>query len=291
MSRFVSPYSDALSLRELLPEAERIGGRDAGVRSCTCDSRVCQPGDVFVAIAGTHADGHAFADEAAARGAAAIVAERPIDLDKDVPVYVVPDSRSALGQICQALARRPSEALRVIGVTGTNGKTTTTQLIASILAAAGHRTGTLGTLGYSDGIDTEPAELTTPTAPVLAQWLARMVDGGCSHAVMEISSHAIAERRTAGIELSAACLTNLRRDHLDYHGTLVEYHRTKSKIFQSLGPRSLAVINADDPASLEYAPLVPRGVLTVGIEKPANVTASSSNDARASRRFCSRPAT
>ncbi len=94
-----------------------------------------------------------------------------------------------------------------------------------------------------------------------------------SHAVMEISSHAIAERRTAGIELSAACLTNLRRDHLDYHGTLVEYHRTKSKIFQSLGPRSLAVINADDPASLEYAPLVPRGVLTVGIEKPANVTA------------------
>ncbi len=138
----------------------------------------------------------------------------------------------------------------MIGVTGTNGKTTTTHLIASVLEAAGYRSGMLGTLSYFDGIESSPAELTTPSAPALAGWLARMVDTGCSHAVVEMSSHAIGQRRIAGIELAAACLTNLRRDHLDYHHTIVEYHRAKSRIFQSLAPAGIAVVNADDPASL-----------------------------------------
>ncbi|MEX0676259.1 MAG: UDP-N-acetylmuramoyl-L-alanyl-D-glutamate--2,6-diaminopimelate ligase [Pirellulales bacterium] len=259
-------------LRELVDGAPFAGNADVRVASCSCDSRACRPGDLFVAISGTRVDGHDYALEAVARGAAAIVAERP--LAAGVPVCVVPDSREALGQICQALAGRPSRRLRVIGVTGTNGKTTTSQLIASVLAAGGYRAGVLGTLGYSDGIEAAPADLTTPAAPVLAHWLARMVSAGCSHAVVEISSHAIAQRRIAGLELAAACLTNLARDHLDYHETLLNYHGIKSRIFERLGPAGVAVINADDPASLEYAPLIPGGVLSVGMRRPANVTAA-----------------
>jgi UDP-N-acetylmuramoyl-L-alanyl-D-glutamate--2,6-diaminopimelate ligase len=261
------------SLRELFESAEFTGAADIRPRSCTCDSRACRPGDLFVAIVGTRADGHDFVDEALARGATAILAERPLPT-VGVPVCVVPDTREAFGEICHALAGWPSRRLRVIGVTGTNGKTTTTQLIKSVLEAAGHRTGVLSTLEYNDGSETEPADWTTPPASALAHLLARMADGGCSHAVVEISSHAIAQRRIAGIELVAACLTNLRRDHLDYHETLLNYHRTKGRIFQYLSPGGVAVINADDPASLDYAPLVPSGVLSVAMHKPANVTAA-----------------
>ena len=128
---------------------------------------------MFVAVAGSRTDGHAFVHEAIASGASAIVCERPLDVD--VPQCLVPDSREALGQICQALAGHPSRTLKVIGITGTNGKTTTAHLIASILHEAGCRAGTLGTLGYFDSQDFAPAPLTTPDARSLAAWLGRMV--------------------------------------------------------------------------------------------------------------------
>jgi UDP-N-acetylmuramoyl-L-alanyl-D-glutamate--2,6-diaminopimelate ligase len=247
------------------------GAADVRARGCSCDSRACRPGDVFVAVAGQEADGHDYVAEAIARGATAVVAQRP--LAADVPVCIVPDTREALGQLWQALAGWPTRRLRTIGVTGTNGKTTTTRLIASVLEAAGQATARLDTLAYFDGEHAVAAHLTTPAAPELADLLSRAVASGCSHAVVEISSHAIAERRIAGIELAAACLTNLRRDHLDYHGTLLRYHAAKSRIFQQLGPRGIAVINADDPASLEYAPLIPSGVLSVALHREANLTA------------------
>jgi UDP-N-acetylmuramoyl-L-alanyl-D-glutamate--2,6-diaminopimelate ligase len=241
----LSSFTGPLSLREVLPEAKLSG--DVRISGCSSDSRQCQSGDVFVAVRGTAIDGHEFAAEAVAKGAIAVVAERPLD-NLDVPVCLVPDSREALALVSQAVAGWPSQRLRVIGVTGTNGKTTTTHLVASVLEAAGYRAGLMGTLAYFDGLETSPAELTTPDAPTIADWLRRMVDSGCTHAVLEVSSHAIGQQRIAGIELAAACLTNLRRDHLDYHGSLAEYHRTKSRIFQSLGPAGVAVINADDPA-------------------------------------------
>jgi UDP-N-acetylmuramoyl-L-alanyl-D-glutamate--2,6-diaminopimelate ligase len=272
-----------LSLREMVEDAHFIGAGDIPVRGCSCDSRTCQPGDLFVAISGHSFDGHDYAAEAVARGARAIVAQQPVDLG--VPVCLVSDTREALGQICQALAGHPSRQLRVIGVTGTNGKTTTTHLIASVLEAAGYRAGRLSTLEYFDGLEAAPADLTTPLAPALASWLGRMAAGGSSHAVVEISSHAIAERRIAGIELMAACLTNLRRDHLDYHSSLVDYHGTKSRIFQHLAPGGVAVINADDPVSLEYAPLVPGGVLSVALHNPANVTAELLDRSKSEQTF------
>lgn len=282
MSRLFST-GEPLSLRDVLPGVAIDGAADLRVTGCTCDSRDCRPGDVFVAIRGTRVDGHDYITEAIARGARAIVAEH--DVQATVPVAIVPDAREALGQLCQAMAGRPSRKLRVIGVTGTNGKTTTTQLIASVLEAAGFRAGTLGTLAYSDGVDTAAADLTTPAAPVIADWMRRMVDNRCSHAVLEISSHAIAQRRIAGIELAAACLTNLRRDHLDFHPTLLHYHQTKSRIFHALAPAGIAVLNADDPASLEYAPLVPGGVLTVGLHKAANLTAQLLDRAKSEQTF------
>ncbi len=282
MSRLGSS-SEPLSLREMLSGAVIDGSGELRVTGCSCDSRACHPGDAFVAIRGTHVDGHDHLAEAVARGATAVVAERPVKAA--VPVYVVPDSRQALGALCQAIAGHPSRKLRTIGVTGTNGKTTTTHLVASVLEAAGYGAGLLGTLKCFDGLETTPAELTTPTAPEIAAWMRRMVENGCSHAVLEISSHAIAQRRIAGIELAAACLTNLRRDHLDYHPTLVHYHQTKSRIFEALGPAGLAVVNADDPASREYAPLVPGGVLTVGMHSMANVTAQLLDRSKSEQTF------
>jgi UDP-N-acetylmuramoyl-L-alanyl-D-glutamate--2,6-diaminopimelate ligase len=261
-----------LSLRDVLAEAEFCGSADIVVRSCACDASACRPGDVFVALVGTRADGHDFIHEAIARGAVAIVAERRLNVE--VPTYVVGDSRAALGQICQALAGRPSQSLRVIGVTGTNGKTTTTQLIASVLEAARFRAGTLGTLGYSDSCDNAAADLTTPAAPQLAHWLGRMVARDCSHAVMEVSSHALAQKRVAGVEFAHVCFTNLRRDHLDYHTTLANYHHAKIGLIDYLAPGGVAVINADDPASVQHAPLLPGGVLTIGMRSAANVTAT-----------------
>ncbi len=261
---------DGISLRQVLPDAQMAPGKDVRVRSVSCDSRTCQRGDVFVAIAGGKADGHDFAADAVARGASAVVAERPLDLS--VPTCLVADAREALGRICQHLAGNPSQQLRVIGVTGTNGKSTTSHMIAAVLRAAGHRTGITGTLGYHDSILSAPAGLTTPQSSELAGWLARMVANRATHAVVEVSSHAISQQRVAGIEFRSVCLTNLRRDHLDYHQTLASYHRAKTELFHQVASGGLIVINADDRASSEHAPLVPGGVLTVGIEKSAEVT-------------------
>src|SRR5262249_35344651 len=151
-----------------------------------------------------------------------------------VPQCVVTDVHEAFSLICQALAGYPSRTVKMIGVTGTNGKTTTAHLVASVLNAAGYRAGLLGTLGYSDTIDSSPADLPTPGAPTRAHWIARMASHGCSHGVMEVSSHAIAQRRIAGLEFAHAGLTNLGRDHLDFHPSLLDYHRTKAQLFQYL---------------------------------------------------------
>jgi UDP-N-acetylmuramoyl-L-alanyl-D-glutamate--2,6-diaminopimelate ligase len=260
-------------LRELFPAADYFGSGDMRVTTCTTDSRTVQPGDLFAAISGVHCDGHDYAAEAVARGAVAILAERPLPIF-GTPICIVPDARRAYGQLCQALVGNPSQQVRVIGITGTNGKTTTTALAAAVLRNAGTLVGTIGTLGFCDGLETSPASHTTPPAPVAAQWLAQMAANGCSHAVMEVSSHALAQSRTAGIQFDAACFTNIRRDHLDYHGTLVNYRRAKARLLEGLSPEGVVVVNVDDP---ECAALVSRTqapVKTISLRGSADATAT-----------------
>jgi len=271
MSSFlVSPQ--AISLRQLLAGAQFFGAADILLAGVSCDSRTCLPGDVFVALVGDDVDGHDFIAAALERGAAAVVAQQTHECA--VPCCIVADTREAYGHICQALAGNPSQSLKLISVTGTNGKTTTSHLIASILQAAGMPCGLMGTLGSSDSVDETPAGLTTPSAPELANWLQRSARHGCQYAVLEVSSHAVAQRRIAGLEFSEIVLTNLRRDHLDYHQTVTDYHRAKTELFQYLAPGGVAVINADDPASRSCVPLIPGGVLSFGLKRPADITAT-----------------
>jgi UDP-N-acetylmuramoyl-L-alanyl-D-glutamate--2,6-diaminopimelate ligase len=260
-------------LRHLLPEAKFFAADDFVAQACTADSRNCQEGDLFAALVGSHVDGHDYVSQAIENGARCILAERYIPTS-GVPVCIVPDTRHAFGRICQALAGNPSRQMKTIGVTGTNGKTTTCWLIASILQAAGHRAGLTGTIVNSDSAAVEPSDMTTPPAPVLANWMARMAANGCTHAVVEVSSHALAQARTAGIEFDAACITNVRRDHLDFHNSLENYREAKSRLLKQLSPNGFAVLNADDPASVRMIPQVNGAALTIGIENQAELSAT-----------------
>ena len=267
-----TPRIRSVSLKRLCPGARFFGAADIDVTAVSADSRSVESGDLFAALVGNQTDGHDHVTEALSGGAGAVLAERFVPT-RGKPLCVVPDTRVAFARLCQALADHPSRRLKVIGVTGTNGKTSTSWLIRGILEAAGYRTGLLGTLEYSDGHRVETASLTTPPAPVLADWLGRMEDAGCSHAVIEVSSHALAQARIAGIELHAACVTNVRRDHLDFHNTLANYRRAKADIFNHLAADGFAVLNADDPVAAGFVDLVAGPALTVGMRSPAEVTA------------------
>lgn len=259
-----------LSVRTLLPQAQVIGG-DIRFVSLVSDHRHIQPGDLYVAVETSREDGHLFANEAVARGAIGIVAERHLPVA--VPVASVKDSRTALGILSHALAGEPAKSLRTIGVTGSLGKTVTSMLIASVLEAAGRPCGVISSLGFSDSIDQERGVRSTPHAPELAHWLARTRDAGCQDAVIELSSRALAERRTAGMEFDLAVLTNFRREHAQWHGGLVNYRRAKERLFAQLKPGGLAVLNADDIGSQTTLESLACPVLTFGKHLEANITA------------------
>jgi len=264
-------WGQRISLRQVLPEADFIGADDIHIASCSHDSRTVQPGDLFVALTGSVHDGHEFVHEAVARGCAAILAAEPLP-GVDLPVCRVADTRQAHGRVCQALAGSPSEHLKIIGITGTNGKTTSSCLVASILATAGYRVGLLGTLGCFDGLEYEESTLTTPPPNELAPRLARMVQNGCSHAVIEVSSHALDQSRLAGVALDAACVTNVRRDHLDYHRSIRDYRLAKSRLLEHVRGEGFAVLNADDPTSAGYLARLDTPVLTVAVHSAAEIT-------------------
>lgn len=261
-----------ICLRGLLPGSRFLGDDDIRVVSCCSDSRACRPGDLFVALVGERHDGHDYASQAIRRGAAAVLAERPLPLS--VPTCVVEDTHIAFGQVCQALAGHPSQRLRIVGVTGTYGKTTATMLTAAVFEAAGHRVGIMGSLGFCDALETAPAGRPLPAAPEMADWLARMTVNGCSHAVIEASSQALSLHRMAGIELDAAILTNLRRANLDYHGSVLNYHRAKNRLFHHLGPHGVAVLNADDAASTVLMSRLQCPVMTVSMAGEGELTAT-----------------
>ena len=279
-----TPHTRTVSLKRLCPAARFYGAADIEVSSVAADSRAIEPGDLFAALVGNNTDGHDHVSEALASGASAVLAERFVPTDGR-PLCVVPDARVTFARLCQALADHPSRRLKVIGMTGTNGKTSTSWLIRGVLEAAGYRTGLLGTLEYSDGESAEAADLTTPPAPILAHWLSRMETAGCSHAVIEMSSHALAQARVDGIELNAACVTNVRRDHLDFHNTLANYRRAKSKIFEHLAADGFAVLNADDAVAAGFSEHFSGPTLTVGMNRPAEVTAQVIERCRSEQTF------
>src|SRR5262245_53723432 len=240
-----------VSLRRLLPQATFIGCDDIHVASACVDSRNIEPGQLFVAIRGVKTDGHQFLKDVSARGAGSLLLEHA-QRDIRLPQCVVQDSRIAYALICHALAGDPAKRLTTVGITGTNGKSTTAFLVRSVLQAAGHKVGLIGTIEQCDGNASFPAALTTPGPDVLARLMRRMVDAGCSHLVMEVSSHALEQQRVAGITFDTALFTNLTQDHLDYHRDMASYRAAKGRLFQDLAPTAWAVLNADDPTSKDY---------------------------------------
>jgi UDP-N-acetylmuramoyl-L-alanyl-D-glutamate--2,6-diaminopimelate ligase len=264
--------ASGVSLRSLLPEAVIFGADDIVVGSCCCDSRAVRPGDLFAALVGPDCDGHDFVYEASFRGASAILAERYVAAD-GIPVCVVADTRAAFGRIAHELAGNPSRHVKVIGVTGTAGKTTTVALIDAILTAAGHRVASHSGLVQFDGSQLELAAVDTPHSGAMAEWLSRAAANGCEFAVVEVSSRALSQLRLAGITLDMACVTNVRRNHLEYHTTIRNYRDTKARLFSHLQPGGASVLNLDDSACREYLQRLQGPALTVGMIASADLTA------------------
>ena len=208
------------------------------------DSRGVKPGDLFVAVEGLTVDGHDFAAGAAAAGAAAVIARRELDLP--VPCLLAEDTMKALCLAASRLAGDPCQEMTLLGITGTNGKTTTTYVMESILAAAGHRPGVIGTVGYRYGGQEHKAPFTTPTPQVLHETLGQMAGARCTHGVLEVSSHALDLGRTWGLEFEVAAFTHLTQDHLDLHGSMEAYLQAKLLLFsRHLRPGGTAVVNMD----------------------------------------------
>ena len=241
------------------------------------DSRLVKPGSVFVAVCGTRADGRAFVADALRRGASVLIGEG-LERAAGALVINVDDARAALARLAArwwGLDRPPASAVRLLGVTGTNGKTTVAYMTRAILQAAGLRCALLGTVEYDlcDG-EVRPADMTTPGPLELAEKIARCVAAGAQAVVMEVSSHALAQRRTDGLRFAAAAFTNLTQDHLDYHGTLAAYLEAKARLFARLDGAALAVINRDDASAEAVLRRCRARVLGYGLERAAELTAS-----------------
>lgn len=220
------------------------------VRGVRHDSREVEPGDLFVAIPGRTTDGTRFVEEALARGAVAIASQTPLSFD--TPQIIVPDARRALGALAAWVYGDPTSRLEVVGLTGTNGKTTTSWLLDEALRALGERPALLGTIESRGPGVREPAPFTTPEGDAIARFARKVADAGATHLVMEVSSHALAQHRVDAVRFAVAAFTNLTQDHLDFHGTMEEYFSAKARLFRELSPRA-AVINVDDPQGAALA--------------------------------------
>lgn len=240
-----------MRLSRLLHEIETLaplGPADPEIQALVHDSREARPGAAFVCLPGVRSDGHDFAAEAVARGAAAVIAERPLDLG-ETPLVLVPSARRALATLALRMEGDPQARLRLVGVTGTNGKTTVAFLLRAILDAAEVKAGMIGTVGTFVGErKVGDVGLTTPGPIELSRELRGLADAGCEAVVMEVSSHALDQERASGLSFSAAAFTNLSRDHLDYHPEMEDYFAAKARLFsERLRTDGVGVVNADDP--------------------------------------------
>lgn len=270
-------------LLEALPDKSITGDGSPDITGIVSDSRQVTPGSLFVAIAGGNVDGHRYIGDAVKRGALAVVGEKELSEPAAAPYIRVPDARSALAYLCAAWYGFPSRQLRIIGVTGTDGKTTTTTMIESILTEAGERAGMVSTveaLIAGREIDTG-LHTTTPEAAEVQQYLAEMVAKGCTYAVLETTSHGLDQKRVDAVDYDIAVITNITHEHLDYHKTFEAYRAAKAILFRKLslterkpGLAKVSILNTDDP-SYGYLRAIPADYhLSYGIENPADITAS-----------------
>jgi UDP-N-acetylmuramoyl-L-alanyl-D-glutamate--2,6-diaminopimelate ligase len=267
------------ALTELVSGSELHGDGERIITTLACDSRQVQEGALFFALRGVAADGHQFISRAVEAGAAAVVLEDPAHAPASVPWVRVPDGRIAMALMAAAFNGDPTAHLPLIGITGTNGKTTTTYLIEAILAAAGIPAAVLGTISYRFGATTITASHTTPESTELQAAFRHLADAGARAFVMEVSSHALEQRRVDGCHFDVGIFSNLTRDHLDYHGTMEQYLASKQRLFSELlspttgKPRRRAAINMDDPYGQRIVEQCACPVITYGVEFTGDVRA------------------
>lgn len=239
-----------MKLNQLIKDCQpvqTVGEEGREVKSVQIDSRKVQPGDLFVALRGTQVDGHEYIEKAIGQGATAVVCESlPQHVSEDVTYLVYPDTELAVGPLATACAGNPSQRMKLVGVTGTNGKTTIATVLYNMFRRMGYKCGLCSTVcNYIDGRPI-PTECTTPDAVTLNNLLGQMADEGCEYAFMEVSSHSVAQHRIGGLTFAGGIFTNLTRDHLDYHKTFENYRDAKKAFFDALPREAFAVTNADD---------------------------------------------
>lgn len=260
-------------LLQALEEHRFTGDPDLDIRGLAYDSRKVGPGYLFVAMRGHTLDGHEYLGDALARGAVALAAETFEGLAGEAALIRVPDSRRALAGLAAAFYGYPYKGLNLVGITGTNGKTTTTYILESILLAAGRKPGVIGTINYRMNGETRSASVTTPESLDLMELLRAMADRGTTDVLMEVSSHALDQGRTGDCSFRTAVFTNLTRDHLDYHETMESYFKAKARLFRELSPTGTAVINLDDPKGPDLAAMTRARVETYGLKEGCRVRA------------------
>lgn len=252
-----------------------VAGTEQEILGIASDSRQVRPGDLFVSIPGARVDGHRFIGDAIARGAVAVVAEKPYEAPPGVGMVVVPHARHALSALADKFYGSPSRQLKMVGITGTNGKTTIAFLVKAVAEAAGRLPGVIGTAGMmlGDVVLESKSGYTTPEAPTVQRLLAEMVRQRADVVAMEVTSHALEQDRVAHCRFDVAVYTNLTHEHLDYHQDMESYFQAKARLFQMLRPGAFAVINLDDPYGPRFAEQVGPGVhlLTYGFEHPSAV--------------------
>ena len=245
------------------------------IRGIECDSRKVEKDFLFVAVSGVKKDGAQFIDEAVSRGARVIVGEKSRDFPGGVSFVTVAQSRLALAQLAAAYYGHPSQQMKMIGITGTNGKTTSSFLIEHLLMKANKKTGVIGTVNYRYGGRVIPAVETTPGALRIQEMLCQMQKDGCEVVAMEVSSHALDQHRVSAVDFDAALFTNLSQDHLDYHGTLEHYFECKSRLFLELDADRVSILNADDTWAMKLREKTASRILTYGIHAPADFKAQN----------------
>lgn len=254
----------------------RAGPADAEIKGVTSDSKAVKNGFMFVAVKGWRADGHRFIKEAIDRGAKAVVFQEQalrLPQSRRVSFIQVADTRKALAKLASDFCGTPSARMKVVGITGTNGKTTTSYLIEAILKEAGFMPAVIGTVNYRFKDKVVPSKNTTPGPVELQSILSGMLKAGVNYVVMEVSSHALHQARTEGIRFHSAVFTNLTQDHLDYHGSLEEYFQAKARLFRHIDSKATAVINHDDAYGRRFKDLTPAQIITYSAAGQADVCA------------------